>query len=254
MAMVHLQGKLNEGLSGPVEALLDGASNETWPAIRVLLLRETESAILGLSSALSGFDMDEQTKDKMLASLENYARGVVEAKAREEAGRVLIRMKDRLQLLHYLKFFYFPFLFLDYKKSGSTALDCIKWGWILLHAGLRHCLAMILTQCHVSGLGKKIFVQSPKLLVLLYDSLCYQLLDLQLFVTFVSVNLITFFFQSLKLLSVMAAIRLDDYTDNIENTLSAALVDNVKSAVTNRSITTVDPLASSTWEEVTIFI
>lgn len=52
----------------------------------------------------------------------------------------------------------------------------------------------------------------------------------------------------------MAAIRLDDYTDNIENTLSAALVDNVKSAVTNRSITTLDPLASSTWEEVTIFI
>lgn len=28
-------------------------------------------------------------------SLEDYARGAVEAKAREEAGRVLIRMKDR---------------------------------------------------------------------------------------------------------------------------------------------------------------
>lgn len=61
----------------------------------MLLLRETESAILGISSALAGFDMDEQSKDKMLSSLENYARGVVEAKAREEAGRVLIRMKDR---------------------------------------------------------------------------------------------------------------------------------------------------------------
>lgn len=101
MAIIYLQRKLNEGLSGPVEALLDGGNSETWPAIRVLLLRETESAILGLSSALSGFDMDEQTKDKMLSSLEKYARGVVEAKAREEAGRVLNRMKDRLQLLHY---------------------------------------------------------------------------------------------------------------------------------------------------------
>ena len=93
--MVHLQVKLNEVLSGPVEALLDGATNETWPSIRKLLWRETESAVSGLSSALSGFDMDEQTKDKMLTSLEDYARGVVEAKAREEAGRVLIRMKDR---------------------------------------------------------------------------------------------------------------------------------------------------------------
>lgn len=78
-----------------MEALLDGAGTETWPAIRKLLWRETESAVSGLSKALSGFDMDEQTKGKMLANLEDYAKGVVEAKAKEEAGRVLIRMKDR---------------------------------------------------------------------------------------------------------------------------------------------------------------
>lgn len=78
-----------------MEALLDGANSETWPAIRKLLQRETESAVGGLSSALIGFDMDEQSKDKMLKSLENHARGIVEAKAKEEAGRVLIRMKDR---------------------------------------------------------------------------------------------------------------------------------------------------------------
>lgn len=95
MIIVNLQAKLKEALSGPVEALLDGASNETWPAIRKLLRRETEAAVSGLSGALSGFDMDEQTKDKMLATIEDYARGVVESKAREEAGRVLIRMKDR---------------------------------------------------------------------------------------------------------------------------------------------------------------
>lgn len=95
MIIVNLQAKLKEALSGPVEALLDGASNETWPAIRKLLRRETEAAVSGLSGALSGFDMDEQTKDKMLATIEDYARGMVEAKAREEAGRVLIGMKDR---------------------------------------------------------------------------------------------------------------------------------------------------------------
>lgn len=91
----NLQAKLKEALSAPVEALLDGASTETWPAIRKLLRRETEAAVSGLSGALSGFDLDELTKDKMLTSIEDYARGVVEGKAREEAGRVLIRMKDR---------------------------------------------------------------------------------------------------------------------------------------------------------------
>ena len=95
MLIAYLQEKLKEALSGPVEALLDGANSETWPAIRKLLQRETESAVSGLSNALSGFDMYEETKIKMLASLQDYARGIVEAKAKEEAGRVLIRMKDR---------------------------------------------------------------------------------------------------------------------------------------------------------------
>lgn len=50
----------------------------------------------------------------------------------------------------------------------------------------------------------------------------------------------------------MAAIRLDDEADNIEKTLAVALLDNKSGAVTNKSITTDDPLASSTWEEVTM--
>lgn len=49
----------------------------------------------------------------------------------------------------------------------------------------------------------------------------------------------------------MAAIRLDDKADNIENKLSLALADSANNGVTNKSITSLDPLASSTWEEVT---
>lgn len=97
-----LQAKLNEALSGPVEALLDSASDETWPSIRKLLRRESQSAVSGLASDLSGFDLDEQTKGKMLAKLEDYARSVVEAKTREEAGRILIRMKDRWAAIHFI--------------------------------------------------------------------------------------------------------------------------------------------------------
>lgn len=55
------------------------------------------------------------------------------------------------------------------------------------------------------------------------------------------------------MLSVVAAIRLDDQTDNIENTLALALLDTANNGATNKSITTFDPLASSTWEEV-IFV
>lgn len=96
----HWQKKLNDALAAPVEALLDGASNDTWPAIRNLLRRETETAISGFSSALSVFEIDDITKDKMLTRLEDNARGVVEAKAKEEAGRVLMRMKDRYVLYY----------------------------------------------------------------------------------------------------------------------------------------------------------
>ncbi|RZR73538.1 hypothetical protein BHM03_00025382 [Ensete ventricosum] len=89
------EGRLTKALSEPVEALLDAASDDTWPAIRELLRRETKYAISGFSSALSAFNLDEADVDKMLIKLEEYARSVVESKAREEAGRVLIRMKDR---------------------------------------------------------------------------------------------------------------------------------------------------------------
>ena len=78
-----------------MEALLESASDDTWPSIRQLLQLETQSALSGLSDDLSSFDMDEQEKEKMLAKLEYYARNVVETKAKEEASRVLIHMKDR---------------------------------------------------------------------------------------------------------------------------------------------------------------
>ncbi|BFG24284.1 hypothetical protein CerSpe_105580 [Prunus speciosa] len=177
------EAKLKEALSGPVEALLDGANSETWPAIRKLFRRETESAVSGLSSALSGFDMDEQSKGKLLSSMEAYARGVVEAKTKEEAGRVLIRMKDRFTTLF---------------SHDSDSMPRVWTGNEDIRA---------ITKTARSS--------------------------------------------SLKLLSVMAAIRLDDGdADNIENTLSLALVDSTNVAAKDRNITTADPLASSTWQEV----
>lgn len=57
--------------------------------------------------------------------------------------------------------------------------------------------------------------------------------------------------QSLKMLSVMSAIRLDGDSDNIENTLSLALVDSNSGSASNKAASSLDALASSTWEKVT---
>ncbi|XP_051115883.1 protein ROOT HAIR DEFECTIVE 3-like [Andrographis paniculata] len=174
--------KLHEALAGPVEALLDGASDDTWPSIRKLLHRETDAAVSGLSSALSGFEMDEVARDKMISRLEDYARGVVEAKAKEEAGRVLMRMKDRFSTLF------------------SRDSDSMPRVWT----------------------GKEDIRAITK----------------------------TARSSSLKLLSVLAAVRLDDHTaDSIENTLSLALIDPKSGAAGSRSVSG-DPLASSSWDEV----
>lgn len=178
------EAKLNEALSGPVEALLDSASDETWPSIRKLLRRESQSAVSGLASDLSGFDLDEQTKGKMLAKLEDYARSVVEAKAREEAGRILICMKDRFTTLF------------------SHDADAMPRVWT----------------------GKE---------------------DIKAITKFARST-------SLKLLSVLAVVRLDDEPDDIDKTLSLALVENKSSSssTNDNSLALSDPLASSTWEKV----
>ena len=90
-----LQSKLHGALSEPVEALLEGANDETWRTVKKLHRRETESAVSGFSGALAGFDIEEEMRDKMVKSLQEYSRGVIESKAKEEAGRVLMRMKER---------------------------------------------------------------------------------------------------------------------------------------------------------------
>ncbi|OIT30641.1 protein root hair defective 3 [Nicotiana attenuata] len=166
--------KSNEALAGPVEALLDGAGDDTWPAIRKLLQRETETGVLGFSTALSDFEMDEQARDNMVSRLKDYAQGVVEAKAKVEAGRVLVRMKDRFSTLF------------------SHDSDSMPRVW----TGKEDIRAITKTARSAS----------------------------------------------LKFLSVMAAIRLEDEGDSIEKTLALALVDGKSGASTSESSTSVPAL------------
>lgn len=78
-----------------MHVLLEEANDDTWPAIRKLLQRETKSAIAGLSSAISAFDIDQMSKDKMLSDIGGHAINIVESKAKEESLRVLFHMKER---------------------------------------------------------------------------------------------------------------------------------------------------------------
>ncbi|XP_076946141.1 protein ROOT HAIR DEFECTIVE 3-like [Bidens hawaiensis] len=172
------ESKLKEAIYGPMEALLEGANDDTWPAIRKLFNRETETAVSEFSFALNGFEMDDDEKEDMILKLKNFARGLVEGKTREEAAKVLYHMKER---------------FTSIFNHDNDSMPRVWTGKEDIRA--------------ITKMARS---------------------------------------SSLKLLSVLAAIRLDEETDAIGDTLVLALVEPKKGA----GKSTTDPLASSTWEEV----
>ncbi|KAK1437364.1 hypothetical protein QVD17_03155 [Tagetes erecta] len=174
------ESKLQDALYGPVEALLQATNDETWPAIRKLFKCETDTAVSECSAALSGFDMNEDSKKDFLTKLEKYARDIVEKKAKEEAGRVLSLMKERFTSIFN----------------------------------------------HDSDQMPRVWTGKEDVRAITKTARC----------------------SSLKLLSVLAAIRLDGDADKIADTLLLTLLDPKKVAV--KSSTSNDPLAASTWEKV----
>ncbi|GAY33701.1 hypothetical protein CUMW_007650 [Citrus unshiu] len=176
---------LTEALSRPVESLFEVGDEDTWASIRRLLKRETEAAVLKFSTAIAGFEMDQAAVDTMVQNLRSYARNVVVKKAREEAGKVLIHMKDRF----------------------STVFN------------------------HDNDSLPRVWTGKEDIRTITKDARA----------------------ASLRLLSVMAAIRLDEKPDKVESLLFSSLMDGTAAASLprDRSIgDSVDPLASSMWEEV----
>ncbi|KAE8707961.1 cycloartenol synthase 2-like [Hibiscus syriacus] len=137
---------LKQSLSEPVESVLvlDAAGRDTWASIRKLLTRETENSVSEFSTAISSFELDQPTMDRML--------------------------------------------------QGSQLSS-----------------VMTTIQCQEFGPEKKTLRPLPRML-------------------------------SLRLLAVMAVIRLDGKPDKIENVLFSSLMEG--------TVTSPDPFASSTWEDV----
>ncbi|CAI0540778.1 unnamed protein product [Linum tenue] len=179
------ENKLTEALSHPVESLFESGEKDTWASIRKLLKRETDAAVAKYSTAIVGFELDEATVDAQLQHLRDFARNVVEKKAREDAGKVLIRMKDRF----------------------STVFN------------------------HDNDSMPRVWTGKEDIRAITKDARS----------------------ASLKLLSVMAAVRLDEKPDKIEDVLVSSLMDGTITTQSsqNRGVgATTDPLASSSWEEV----
>ncbi|KAK1267207.1 hypothetical protein QJS04_geneDACA014575 [Acorus gramineus] len=173
--------QLTETLGEPVESIFDSAGNDIWASIRKLYKRETKRAVSGFSIAISGFELDQETSNKMINNLIDFARSVVEKKARDESGKVLMHMKDRF----------------------STVFS------------------------HENDSMPRVWTGRENIRAITKDARA----------------------AALKVLSALAAIRLDGKPDKIEHVLSSSLMDGPAAQERIMQAST-DPLASSTWEEV----
>ncbi|XP_054777349.1 protein ROOT HAIR DEFECTIVE 3 homolog 2 isoform X2 [Prosopis cineraria] len=183
--MTISEKQLAKALAEPVESLLEAGGKDTWFSIRKLLKRETEAAISEFLAAIDGFELDKKSIDQMEQNLRDYARKVVENKAREEAGKILIRMKDRF----------------------STVFS------------------------HDNDSLPRVWTGKEDIRAITKDARS----------------------ASLKLLSDIAAIRLDEKPDRIENVLHSSLLDGTVAVTSSQNETreaSADPLAASSWEEV----
>uniref|UniRef100_A0A0D9Y179 Protein ROOT HAIR DEFECTIVE 3 homolog n=1 Tax=Leersia perrieri TaxID=77586 RepID=A0A0D9Y179_9ORYZ len=170
----HAKEKLRKALVEPVESLFDAAGHTTWASIRNLFKRETEAILPEFQKNFAGFEMESASSEGMVSNLRDYARSIVDNKAKEEAGKVMMHMKE------------------------SHDKDSIPRVWT----------------------GKEDVRAIAK------DARS----------------------AALKLLSVMAAIRWDEKPDRIENILTSTLLDG--SVTSKGASSSSDPLASTTWEDV----
>ncbi|XP_062182418.1 protein ROOT HAIR DEFECTIVE 3 homolog 2-like isoform X2 [Phragmites australis] len=178
----NYEKKLSDALARPIQSILETGERDSWESIRRLYRRETENAALAFSASLSEFELDQTTSNKMVSDLKEHARSVVEMKAREAAGNVLMHMKERF----------------------STVLN-------------RDADSMPRTWTADEDI--RAITREARL-------------------------------AALRLLSVMAAIRLDDKPDKIDRALITALLEGGPLSQKRTVEFTYDPFALSTWEEV----
>ncbi|XP_022994736.1 protein ROOT HAIR DEFECTIVE 3 homolog 2-like isoform X1 [Cucurbita maxima] len=179
--------RLAEALTSPVRSLLEASGKDTWASIRKILQHETETTISKFLVDIASFDLDQEKVESMVLNLRNHARNVVENRAREEAGKALMHMKDRFSTVFY----------------------------------------------HDNDSMPRAWTGEEDIRTITKDARA----------------------ASLRVLSVLAAKRLDEKPDKIENILTSSLMNDVVSSSSSKdksSGPSSDPLVSSKWEEVTV--
>ncbi|KAI4354116.1 hypothetical protein L6164_003015 [Bauhinia variegata] len=86
-------------LSDSVGCLLCEEGDPTWSKIRKRLNIVMQSTITKLNTTLSKFGIDEEERMEKIQNLEEYAKQIVEAKAREESGRAGHHMIQKFLIL-----------------------------------------------------------------------------------------------------------------------------------------------------------
>lgn len=61
-----------------------------------------EAAVTNFLKDIAGFELDQSTIETMVENVRSCARNIVVKKAREEAGKVLMRMKERYNIVGHL--------------------------------------------------------------------------------------------------------------------------------------------------------
>ncbi|XP_011003562.1 PREDICTED: protein ROOT HAIR DEFECTIVE 3 homolog 2-like isoform X4 [Populus euphratica] len=186
--MAKYKKQITHALSKRVESLLESGERDTWASIRNLFEGNTEAAVSEFSDAAVSFNLNSSEIDTRSQHLREHARNLLEMKAREaaDAGRVLMRMKDR------------------FSKAFNHDENSTSW-------------YNLTTERNLDEIER--------------DALS----------------------ASLRILSIMAAIRFDGMPDRIEKVLYSSLMDRT---VPDPSLQNtfmgakLDPLASDTWEEV----
>ncbi|XVF83660.1 hypothetical protein PTKIN_Ptkin16aG0508000 [Pterospermum kingtungense] len=93
--VIDTQEELERLLSKELKPLFENPNQDTWPSIRKLLARNTETAMLLVSYNFSGSELEQETRNRMQQELGDFARKVVKRKASEAAEQVLHLMKVR---------------------------------------------------------------------------------------------------------------------------------------------------------------
>ncbi|KAJ6417909.1 hypothetical protein OIU84_001316 [Salix udensis] len=204
------QKQVTDVLADEVQSLFEGGEADTWVSVRNLLASRTDVAESELSNAHVDFELPRSEIDTKLGYLKVYARRVLERKARESAAteRVLMPMKHRWSSLLIAA----PFLLLSILFPIPFSVHQ-SFG---THARF--------TQVFNLDENSTPRVWTPEQNI---DEIERNALS-----------------ASLKILAVMAAIRLDNREDQIEIVLSSSLMGAVPAEADAP-----DPLASNTWEE-----